>query len=69
MDDTTYESYLLIASITSAIINGVKHYTKEGILLTMVQDIIEELTLGKEIRIDETERIEIVTTEEMLKLL
>jgi hypothetical protein len=69
MDDTTYESYLLIASITSAIINGVKHYTKEGILLTTVQDIIEELTLGREIRIDETERIEIVTTEEMLKLL
>lgn len=69
MDDIVYKAYLLAASTTAAVLNNVKHYTKEGVILETPLEILGELESGRRVTIDETNRVERVSTEEILKRL
>lgn len=57
---------LLIASTEAAILNGVKHYDKNGNFLQTSREIIEELTKSGEVTLDESKRIDLITTEQVL---
>ena len=69
MDIILYKVVLLLASITTAMLNGVKHYTENGILLKTPLEVLKKLASGEEIVVDETERVERISTEKILKIL
>ena len=69
MKDSTFEdALLLVASVRSALINQVKHYTKTGRLLATEKDIIAALLKFKHIRFDTSHRIQLTTDEEQFAI-
>ena len=65
---TLENAYLLIASARAALINGVKHYDKNGKFLETEKEILETLFKDHAIQFDTNERIQRTTDEEQLEI-
>lgn len=65
MDDFD-KALLVIASVRAALKNQCRHFDKDGRELKTGKEIIDALTNGRFVRIDETDRKENTTTEKEL---
>ena len=59
---------LLVASVKTALINGIKHYSQHEKLLTSEEEIVACIAENLEILIDGTKMVEKTTFEEQQKL-
>lgn len=67
MIESVEDAMVLIASVRAALKNGVVHFNKEGYVLIDEKEIIECMKEEGGVEIDESDRGEIVTVEEVLE--
>jgi hypothetical protein len=60
---------LIVASVRAALKNGCKHYDDAGVLLTSERDIIVCMREAKVVTIDESQRQQVTTVEDEMRLL
>ena len=57
------QAILLLASIQTALANGVRHYHPDGHLLETDKAILQAMLAGASIRLDERDRVERIALE------
>jgi hypothetical protein len=67
-EGTWEDAILVVASVRAALINGTRHYAKDGRLLTTEAEVMQELLSQKEIRIDYSHHLPVTSEEEQVAL-